>query len=234
MLALSIALALQGDNLPEHASFQFTGLPAVQSGGLHTQTCGVTVAATETSCDVTSQTVYKNPGEAGTATILIPRRRIGDEHSGNPNFALTATWDNKPVSLATHASRAGASIGNGLFSYESDLTAQVPLVKGGTHVLRIHCKTDVGKCGFDMKQKVVGYLLDGSDSIYGLNVSYPYGGKTVFRLPEVFPSDFEWQVGEHGAFARKPNFTPGNQLTYITFYPGGFKHIGDNKDGGGR
>jgi hypothetical protein len=226
-MLLALALALQTSvNLPEHPGFDYSGLPVIQSGGLHAQTHGATVATTDVYADFSSTTVYKNPGGAGMATVMIPRRRIGDSASGNPTFAIHATWDNKPIALMTHGTRGGEPMGGSVL-YESDFTGKVPLVKGGTHVLRINYRVNTGKCGFDRKQHMVGYWLDGSDPIDGLNLAYPYGGRTVFRLPEVFPTDFEWEIGTRGAFVRKQNFTPGGQLTYITFYYGGFKPIGD-------
>ncbi len=226
-MVMTLALAIQAiGGLPEHPGFDFSGLPTVQ-GGLHAQTCGVTILTTDDYCDVSSQTVYKNAGAAGSGTVTIPRRRFGDGGSGNPSFAIQATWDNKPVSLGMQPGSGGKDAGNGVSLYSSDLKAKVPMAKGGTHVLRIHYRTMLGKCGFDRKQKIVGYWLDGTDQIDGLNVAYQYGGKTVFRLPEVNPDDFGWQVGSRGAFIRKQAWTPGGQMTFLSFYPGGFKPIGD-------
>ncbi len=223
-----MALALQAyAGLPEHAGFDFSGLPTAAYATMHAQTHGATVATTDDFADFSSQTVYKNIGEAGTATLTVPRRRIGDAASGNPTFTITATWDKKPIVFTMHATHTGVNLGAGLVGYESDVTAKIPVIKGGTHVLKINYRVNIGKCGYDRKQKIVGYWLDGNDPIGGLNVAYPYGGKTVFRLPEVFPTEFGWEIGSKGAFVRKANFAPSGELTFITFYPGGFKPIGD-------
>jgi hypothetical protein len=64
-------------------------------------------------------------------------------------------------------------------------------------------------------------VLDGDKTIGQMNVTYRYGGKTVFRLPEAHPN-LGWQTGERGSFVRQENFWPDNQLTFIAFYPGGF------------
>jgi len=225
MLALLAALTAQVSGLPEHPGFDFSGLPDAPAT-LHAQTCGVTIYVTEDYADVTSTTVYKNPGAAGNVNITIPRRRYGDERSSNTNFSIETTWDKKAATYLMRPTAPGERQSGDVFLYRHDIHALVQTAKGGTHVLRIHYRVPVGKCGFDRKQNIVGYLLSGSQPIDGLNVAYQYGGHTVFRLPEVHPDDFEWQVGNKGAFIRKPNWTPGGQLTFLTFYPGGFKNIG--------
>ena len=54
-----------------------------------------------------------------------------------------------------------------------------------------------------------------------MNISYKYSDKSVFQLPEMHPN-LGWQIGDKGAFVREVNYWPDNQLTYLSFYPGGF------------
>jgi hypothetical protein len=67
----------------------------------------------------------------------------------------------------------------------------------------------------------VGYLFDGDKTLGQMNIAYRYNEKTVFRLPEMHPN-LGWQVGDKGAYVREDNYWPDNQLTYLSFYPGGF------------
>ena len=173
---------------------------------------------------VESTTEYRNRGEAGTATVLVPRRRNGDETSGQPTFPVDATWDKRPIRLLPVASRGTSeTTGPKQVEYRSDLSAKVPFGKQATHALRLRVTLPLGKTGATPPKALAGYLLEGGVPFGVLNLSFKYGPPTVFNLPDVMPAG-GWQVGTHGAFLRRANTTPNGELAGIAFYKGGFKN----------
>jgi len=172
---------------------------------------------------VTSTTVYRNQGAAGQATLTIPRHRVGGAGAGAPDFQITATWDNQPV---TFQAALITQTGSGeAIDVESDLTATVPIRSQGTHALRITCQEPLQQTGYGSVQYRTGYLLTGENPIEQMNVNYRYPPQVVFDLPTAKP-DLGWQKGAKGVTIRKSNFVPAGQLTNIEFYPAGFKPIG--------
>jgi hypothetical protein len=229
MLTTVLASMLLAPVLPENPSFDYSGLPSVPKTSMKTH--GVQVdMSTEKVATITSTTVVKNEGTEPLKTIVsIPRRRVGDAKSGNPSFQVKALWNNQPLSLvATSGIPRGQKldIDNKSYVYKSDVFQQVTLGPGQTCSLKITYSIPFGRCGFEQKQKIAGYLFEGDQTVGLVSLSYRYGGPTVFRLPEAFPKDWGWQVGAKGVFRRLENFTPNGELTYITFYPGGFDRIG--------
>lgn len=232
MLTTLIASAILAPALPENPSFDYSGLPSVPKTAMKTH--GVQIdMATEKVATVTSTTVVKNMGtEPLTTQVRIPRRRVGDALSGNPTFLVKALWDNKPLELIyTNDKPKGEKldIDKKSYSYRSDLYQNVTLGPGQTCSLKISYSIPFGRCGYEKKQLIAGYLFDSDSPVELMSVSFRYGGPTVFRLPEASPKDWGWQVGGKGVFKRIENFQPSGELTYITFYPGGFENIGGGR-----
>lgn len=229
MLTATLAGFFLAPAIPENPSFDYTGLPSIPSVAWKTH--GVQIdMSTDKVATITSTTVVKNETTEPLKTLVtIPRRRIGDANSGNPNFVVKALWNNLPINLK---SGTGLPKGEKLdidkksFAYKSDVFEQVVLGPGQTCSLKVSVSIPFGRCGYEQKQKVAAYLFEGTQTIGLTSISYRYGGPTVFRLPEANPSDWGWQVGTAGVFKRLENFTPKGELTYITFYPGGFEKIG--------
>ncbi|MBX3119222.1 MAG: hypothetical protein KF784_09165 [Fimbriimonadaceae bacterium] len=234
MLTAAICLFTVGMDLPSNPSFDYSGVPSLPGVALKSHGVQIDMSKDKTST-VTSTTVFKNESTAPvTVTLTIPRRRVGDDKSGNPTFTVDAKWDNLPMTLAMPAmALSGEKIGPEEYFYKNDLTKNVTFKAGQTSSLKISYTLPFGRCGYEQKQKMTGYAFDTSNMIGLLSISYRYGGPTVFHLPEAFPKDWGWQIGTKGAFVRKENFKPSGELTYITFYPGGFDNIGGGKRGGG-
>ncbi len=229
MVTTLLATALLAPALPENPSFDYSGLPSVPNTAMRTH--GVQIdMSTEKVATVTSTTVVKNLGTTPLTTqVRIPRRRVGDAMSGNPSFQVKALWDNKPLNLIyTNEKPKGEklSIDRKSYTYQSDLYQNVTLGPGQTSSLKISYSIPFGRCGYEKKQLISGYLFESDSPVELLSISYRYGGPTVFRLPEASPRDWGWQVGGKGVFKRIENFRPSGELTYITFYPGGFENIG--------
>jgi len=227
MLTTALAMLAVGMDIPQNPSFDFSGVPSLAHATLKTH--GVTIdMSAEKVATVSSVSVFKNESDQPlTATLWIPRRRIGDEKSGNPTFGIQAVWDNLPIKpTPATAGLQGTALNAKSYSYKSDLVYTVTFKPQQTCSLKLAYTLPFGRCGYDQKQKIAGYLFDSVNPIGLLSISYRYGGPTVFRLPESHPLDWGWQVGTKGVFARKENFTPGGELTYIDFYPGGFENIG--------
>lgn len=229
MLTTALAMLAVGMDIPENPSFDFSGVPSLARATLKTH--GVTIdMSTEKVATVSSVSVFKNESDAPlTVQLWVPRRRIGDEKSGNPTFNINALWDNAPLKLSpATAGLQGTKVGNDnkSYAYKSDLVASVTFKPQQTCSLKINYSLPFGRCGYDQKQRIAGYVFDSSNTIGLLSISYRYGGPTVFRLPESHPTDWGWQVGAKGVFTRKENFVSDGSLTYIDFYPGGFENIG--------
>lgn len=217
---------LQQSKLPENPSFDYSGLPQIRTAekvDILSHSVNLDIDATrEGFVDVSSTTVFKNTTNGMVkAMLIVPRRRYGDSMSSYPNFDINATWDKVPLKLSL-ASDHGfmESIGK-VVKYSTDLATEVKLAPGSTYGLRINFTIPIGKGGYEQRQKLVGYLFDGDRTIGQVNISYRYGGHTVFSLPEAHPN-LGWQIGDKGAFVRQENYWPDNQLTFVAFYPGGF------------
>ena len=171
---------------------------------------------------VESTTEYRNRGDATNATVLVPRRRTGDETSGQPTFSVAATWDKRPIALAPVAPRGtDERVDARQTRYASDLSATVPFGKQATHALRLRATLALGRTGRGPQQRIAGYLLEGGVPFGTLNLSFQYGPPTVFNLPSVAP-DYGWQVGTRGAFVRRKDYLPKGDVATIAFYKGGF------------
>ncbi|MBN9502902.1 MAG: hypothetical protein BGO01_20240 [Armatimonadetes bacterium 55-13] len=234
MLTPALFMLAVGMNVPENPSFDYSGVPSLPGATLKTHGVQVDMSTMKVAT-VTSTSVYKNEtNKPVTLTLTIPRRRIGDAQSGNPTFNITALWNNAPIKMAPATEGLnGVKIGTDdkSYSYHSDLVATVSFKAGQTCSLKINYSLPFGRCGYEQKQRIAAYKFDESNPIGLLSISYRYGGPTVFRLPEAQPTDWGWQIGTKGVFARKENFESPGELTYISFYPGGFEPIGGpNKD----
>lgn len=224
-----LLMATVGMDVPENPSFDYSGVPSLP--GIEMKTHGVQIdMSTAKIATVSSTTVFKNESDAPvTATLSVPRRRIGDSQSGNPTFSIGAAWDNQPLKLApASAGEPSQKVGNDnkSYGYRSDLIAKVTFKPRQTCSLKISYSLPFGRCGYEQKQRIAAYVFDSANPIGLMSISYRYGGPTVFRLPTAFPTDWGWQIGTKGVFTRKENFTGGGELTYISFYPGGFENIG--------
>lgn len=234
MITAAICMLTLGSAYPENPSFDYSGVPSLPGLTLKTHGIQIDMSAAKVATAM-STSVFKNESSSPvTATLTIPRRRVGDSKSGNPTFAIDAKWDNAPLKLVAPGIAApGTSLKGDTFSYQSDLTAKVTFKPGQTCSLKLSYSLPFGRCGYEQKQKVTGYLFESANAIGLLSLSYRYGGPTVFHLPEAFPNNWGWQVGAKGVFVRKENFQSNGDLTYITFYPGGFDNIGGTGKGGG-
>lgn len=215
--------------LPPDTTLDYTGLPQLASPQPYEiRGHSATIRIDGNTVVVESTTEYRNRGGAGTATLLVPRRRAGDEQSGQPTFNVEATWDKKPIKLSPTGSRGSSErIDARQTQYASDLTATVSLGKQSTHALRLRATTALGKAGRGPKQRIAGYLLEGGVPFGVLNLTFQYGRPTVFGLPEAAPS-LGWQIGDRGAFVRKTDYTPSGEIATVAFWPGGF----GGRDGG--
>jgi len=227
MITTAIALlAFQGQRLPENPSFDYSGLPQLRTAEkVEIQTHGVTIdigGVKDGYVDVATTTVFKNTTNAIVkATLIIPRRRFGDANSGQPSFDIVATWDKKPLPLIPASDHGYSEVVGKTVKYASDLSTKVKLDPGATYALRVTYQVLLGKSGYEQKQRVAGYLFDGDKTVAQMNIVYRYTDRSVFGLPEMHPN-LGWQVGSKGAFLREVNYWPDNQLTFLTFYPGGF------------
>ncbi len=210
--------------LPPDTTLDYTGLPQIAATTPYEiRGHNVTVRVEGDTYTIESTTEYRNRGDAGTATVLVPRRRSGDATSGQPTFTVEATWDKNPIKLSPVASRGASDrVDARVTQYASDLSATVPFGKQATHALRLRATLAVGRTGRSPQKNMVGYALEGGVPIGVLNLTFQYGPPTVFNLPTVRP-DYGWQVGTHGAFVRKTNYTPKGDVASIAFYKGGFK-----------
>lgn len=216
MLAAFIAL-------PPDTALDYTGLPEIASAQpFEIRGHSATLKVEGNTVVVESTTEIRNRGEGGTATVLIPRRRLGDDASGQPTFTVEATWDKKPVKLVSVTSRGTSErVDARQTRYASDLSASVSFAKQATHALRLRATTPLGKTGAAPPRRIAGYLLEGTVPIGVLNLTYQYGRPTVFDLPTAAP-DLGWQIGSRGAFARKTGYTPNGEVASIAFWAGGF------------
>jgi hypothetical protein len=221
-----VLLALGGQHLPVNASFDYSGLPLLRTAEkvdvpFHTVTADIG-GVKDGYVDVTTTTVYKNQTNSIVrATLIIPRRRYGDAQSGQPTFDIKATWNDAVLVLKPAADQGYKEVVGKTVKYASDLSTKVKLDPGATYALRVSYEVLLGRSGYEQKQRVTGYLFDGDKTIGQMNISYKYSDKSVFQLPEMHPN-LGWQIGDKGAFVREVNYWPDNQLTYLSFYPGGF------------
>lgn len=227
MITTALALmALGGQKLPDNPSFDFSGLPMLRTAEkIDIQFHNVTIeigTIRDGYVNVTDNTVYKNLTHAVVrATLIVPRRRYGDANSGQPTFDIAATWDKAPLKLMPASDHGYSEAIGKVVKYSSDLSAKVKLDPQATHALHVTYEVPIGRSGYEQHQRIAGYLFDGDKTIDRMNIAYKYTEKTVFRLPELHPN-MGWQIGDRGAFVKEDNYWPDNQMTYLSFYPGGF------------
>jgi hypothetical protein len=173
---------------------------------------------------VTSTTVYRNMGGNGSGHLTIPQRRWARGQNGDPSLDLSATWDGAPVQLAAAAS-ASSTGPKGIVTVNKDLLGDVPLKDQATHVLKITFKEPLQKTGYGLNQFKAAYLLTAGQPIELFTMAFRYADQVVFRQPVATPR-LGWQIGPKGASMRKTNWTPGDQIAAIQFYPYGFTPIG--------
>lgn len=210
-------------SLPQNTTLDYTGLPQLAtSREYEIRGHSATIRVEGDTVVVESTTEYRNRGEAGGATILVPRRRSGDDRSGQPTFTVEATWDKRPLRLNPVSTRGKSErLNERTTEYASDLTATVPFGRQSTHALRLKTTLPLGRTGPAPQRRFAGYLLEGGVPIKTLNLSFKYGPPTVFNLPKIEPN-YGWQVGTQGAFVRKTDYAPDGQVAAISFYKGGF------------
>jgi hypothetical protein len=224
-----LLLGLQGAAVaPPNPSFEYSGVPSFDApeGALAMRSHSATIEIGDAFADVSTVSEIRNTsGRALTVRVTLPRYRQGDDKSSAPDFGVTATINNHPLTLRQ-------SLGSGpIVRKDSGILRRNPLettlylAKDATYGLRISYRVPVGRAGFDRKLRLVGYSLGEGVAIGQLAISYRTAPKVVFRLPRPSP-DLGWQVGGRGAFVKRTNFTSSGELTYVTYYPGGFDDIG--------
>ena len=168
----------------------------------------MTLQVTKDHVDVSSVTLIKNNGAAGSFEVDIP---TGDLGGADAPTDLVATWVSEPVALT-------ATAGSGHTGY----TATVPVQNLGSYALRIKFTEPIGRCGMDHKRRLAVYGLSSPVPIGQLQVSYAYEPGVVFHLPVVGPARSKWQVGLKGAFLKVDHYDVKMGLSYCAFYPAGF------------
>jgi len=227
MLALTFVILAQRATLPEVPSFDYSGIPAFTGAApadllIRGHSAVLDVSAKDVRVSTTTE-VKNQTSRALSVRVLVPRRREGDDTSGFPNFSVTATWGQTNLPLRPISTRGNQqTVSKTHVRYESDLTASVTLQPGATYGLRTSYTVPLGHAAADGKTKLTGYALEGDNAIGQFNISYRTASGVVFRLPTPHPA-LGWQIGTTGAFAKQPNFTPGHQLSWITFYAAGFE-----------
>ncbi|HVL39505.1 MAG TPA: hypothetical protein VM328_08965 [Fimbriimonadaceae bacterium] len=231
MVAL-YALAILPQALPQSPWTGYSGMPTLSAGSSVVQTVShsVTAEVDDTHANVTTVTVFKNlTAQEIRANLDVPKGTLaGADNDGEAKFDIDVRWDDKPAGLRSAGATLRIERRSGPFgpAYSRASSGEVVLKPSATHSVKTSYKVPVGKAGFDRKQRLVAYLLQGEEPVGTLNVTFRYRGKTVFNLPQMHPKEWPWQVGERGAFIRHREFAPGNTLVYLTYYPGGFQRIG--------
>ncbi|HVT12799.1 MAG TPA: hypothetical protein VHE55_11075 [Fimbriimonadaceae bacterium] len=215
MLALAAALALQNSDLPEKAVVAYSGIPTVTGQNIVVQSHSVTLLLKKDHAEVSSLTLIKNDGPAGTAAVTIPEFQ---SVPGAPSFAIAATWANAPLTLSREQIMGIPENRNPTWRF----SGKGPMKNLGTYALRISYSVPLGKCGFDHKQFLAAYDLNSPAPIGTLMTTYTYGPGVVFHEPEAAPN-LGWQVGQKGAFLRLNGYDGKGGLSYCAFYSGGFK-----------
>lgn len=215
MLAIAAAIAFQSSNLPEKAVVAYSGIPTITGQNVAIQSHTVTILLTKDRAEVSTLTLVKNNGGAGSASFSIPEFQT---EPPAPGFEVTATWANTPVTLKREGIVGIPEQRNPSWRF----SAAGPMKNLGTYALRVTYSAPLGKCGFDHKQWLAAYDLTSAVPIGTLMVTYKYGPGVVFHEPEAGPN-LGWQIGLKGAYVRLDNYDGKGGLSYCAFYPGGFK-----------
>lgn len=166
--------------------------------------------------DVSSLTLVKNNGPAGSAKVSIPQMRVGMAPGSLSNVALSWAGKALPFQYTSVIDSTPGSI-----AQPSDLVATGAMQNLGTYALRVNYRVPIGKSGFDHKQRLAIYDVGSPVPIGTLMVTYSYAPGVVFHEPEAGPN-LGWQIGLKGAFVKVSNYDGKAGLSYCAFYPGGF------------
>lgn len=227
-------LALMQSPSAAPPSFDYSGIPTLTSTtaqplSVRVVSHSVTIEIGDRDVRVSSVTQFRNAQRRDAPIrVFIPRRRMGDENSGPPSFAMNATWDKSALPLGPREPNASWRNDGPVTLYTNDLAGTAALKAEGTHAVRVNYTVPLGRTGLGQKMRILGYSLGGTATqVETLDVSLKNVGGTIFKLPEMRPRGWRWQVGERGAYIRHRWFTPKEELVTASFYPDGFEDIGN-------
>lgn len=229
MLA-AIALALTPQALPPSPWTGYSGMPRLSVPVVRVDAVShsATIEIGDQFADVATVTLFKNlDAQESQATLTVPKGTLAHaEGDGEAKFAVNVLWDNKPLAMRWGLADVLVDGPSGL-EIPRHGESTVILKPRSTHSVKTSYRVPVGMAGVDRKQRLVAYLIESTQPVGVVKVSYRYGGRTVFNLPQMAPSDWRWQVGARGAFAQQTNLGPSRTMTSIAYYPGGFDRIGN-------
>jgi hypothetical protein len=228
MLAFLLVGLQAASTSPPNPQYDYSGLPAfaAPSSALTVRSHSVTLEVGNDFVDVSTVSELRNLTNGTLAVrVTIPRYRHGDAGATSPTFDMKASVNGHALTLRqAFDSVPIVKRGKGVF-VSNPLQTTLYLAKNTSYGLRTSYRVPVGRAGFDRKLRLVGYSLDPGRQIDNLVISYRTASGVVFRLPRPNP-DLGWQVGSRGAFVKRTKFQPAGELTYVTYYPGGFEDIG--------
>jgi hypothetical protein len=239
VLTLALSLALATQEIPDKASLLYTGVPSCTSPCpvqmVTHDAKAVLSTATET---VDSLSTFKNTSDAiQNITVSIPVEGHNVDYNMPNTIQVSATVDNvsTPVTMVgpkivppTDQRLIASGIKAG--SYQNSYQLKLNFIGRGSHSLRVHFVSSIGKAGLDGAQRVISYDTSGGaswhDAIGQLNFGIKYTPRIVFQVYAALPEG-GWQIGSTGAFVKQTNVHPTATSKFIfTYYPGGFDKLG--------
>lgn len=229
---LALVVAQQASPFPKNPDFDYSGIPMFDAPGdmLQVRSHSATIEVGETFADVATVTELRNlSGNTLRVHVTVPRYRLGPGTPKAPDFNISASINKHPLTLEPPQVRGGPLmlIGDAVQRH-NELQTTLYLAPNTSYGFRTSYRVPVGRAGVDHKLRLVGYALARSFPIGNLSISYRTAAASVFHLPRPLP-DLGWQIGPRGAYAKLSNFTPHGQVTYVTFYSGGFEDIGNKQ-----
>jgi hypothetical protein len=185
----------------DHPIVGYSGIPQIASPNLTIVSHNVTLAISKDRVDISSVTLFKNNGPAGSYVVTVPIWSMGGAPTPSP---ITASWADAPVSWEPTSS-----------------TVAVQVQNQGSYALRIKYSQNHGSSGADRMKHLVAYDLHSAGQVGTLMVTFTFAPDSVFHLPDVGPGA-GWEVGPKGAFLKREGYAGRSGVAYCSFYPAGF------------
>ncbi len=230
--ALALAIALQvPTNVPRDAEVIYPLMPrltpiANANGSkiaLAQSIHSATATLTKDEASFESLSLYKNTTNfQGRAELIVA---FESWRSGfGKAIKVEATWSDKPITpvgavkvLQSYPEKG--QIGSYAIRY------LVPVVKQGTHSLKLKFTLPVGVSGVDREERLIAYRvadIGQATPLSQFRMAVKYNPTIVFVPIGALP-DWGWQVGADGAYL-KLDGTPSNRdgMLVFRYYPAGF------------
>lgn len=214
--------------LNPNLQLNFAGTPAwVQNpASVRTQWHAVTMELESNELVVRSTTLFRNNSNLEVSgTIGVPIHTVGGLH--DRSSIREVLWSDQPVSRSQTVNQRWGQAQNQVSTWHH---YPVRLRPQGTHSLKVTYRLPVLENGFEGVERALAYFtapIGQTENLETFQMSIRFGRNVVFQTIEASPREFQWQIGDRGAFLKREPFRLAEpRILVYRFYPADFQPIG--------